>query len=410
MAEEAVPGVGGFGGPQVCALVGITYRQLDYWARTGLLRPSIAEARGSGTKRRYSYHDVLELKVIKQLLDAGISLQSARRAVECLREDLGPTWRRPTWCWRRQLGAGPLQRRGGGPAGRWPGGLQHRSAVGRGRRARRRHRAHRPRQPVAASGDGTDARPTGLRPPGSEPPGADRPTRSHPSRWPAPAVRFAHPSERLFAALLDFYEHRWEYEPVEFVLRWNEDGHRRLGLPTGLLAARARLLHRADHADQRLVTRKNAKVRRMRELYPEVDVKVVYQRDFLALLAHARASSPSPEPPSAAGALRPGGRLRRRATRPATRAHSPSPLHVPTCPGRQDGALRRLGDAAGLRAGTVAEHRACRSGAVAFDVSHLGTVRVDGPDAFDASCSARSPTICARSRPGRAQYTHLLDR
>jgi DNA-binding transcriptional MerR regulator len=79
----------GFRGPKVCALIGITYRQLDYWARTGLLRPSLADARGSGTQRRYSYHDVLELKVIKQLLDAGISLQRARRAVECMREGLG---------------------------------------------------------------------------------------------------------------------------------------------------------------------------------------------------------------------------------------------------------------------------------------------------------------------------------
>jgi DNA-binding transcriptional MerR regulator len=79
----------GFRPPQVCALVGITYRQLDYWARTGLLRPSIADARGSGTQRRYSYTDVLELKVIKRLLDAGISLRRARRAVECLREGLG---------------------------------------------------------------------------------------------------------------------------------------------------------------------------------------------------------------------------------------------------------------------------------------------------------------------------------
>ena len=77
-----------FSGPQVCALVGITYRQLDYWARTGLLVPSIAQAKGSGTKRRYSYHDVLELKVIKQLLDAGVSLQRARQAVDCLRDNL----------------------------------------------------------------------------------------------------------------------------------------------------------------------------------------------------------------------------------------------------------------------------------------------------------------------------------
>jgi DNA-binding transcriptional MerR regulator len=85
--EEQTPE--GFRGPQVCTLIGITYRQLDYWARTGLLRPSIADARGSGTQRRYSYHDVLELKVIKQLLDAGISLQRARRAVECMRDGMG---------------------------------------------------------------------------------------------------------------------------------------------------------------------------------------------------------------------------------------------------------------------------------------------------------------------------------
>ena len=70
-------------------MVGITYRQLDHWARTGLLRPSLAEAQGSGTKRRYSYRDVLELKVIKRLIDGGLSLQAARRAVGCLREDLG---------------------------------------------------------------------------------------------------------------------------------------------------------------------------------------------------------------------------------------------------------------------------------------------------------------------------------
>jgi DNA-binding transcriptional MerR regulator len=81
----------GFRGPQVCAIVGITYRQLDYWARTGLLRPSLADARGSGSQRLYSYRDLLELKVIKQLLDAGLKLGEARRAVSCLRssgEDL----------------------------------------------------------------------------------------------------------------------------------------------------------------------------------------------------------------------------------------------------------------------------------------------------------------------------------
>jgi DNA-binding transcriptional MerR regulator len=75
----------GYRGPQVCSIVGITYRQLDYWARTDLLRPSISEARGSGTQRRYSYLDLLQLKVIKRLLDAGIDLRHARKAIDCLR-------------------------------------------------------------------------------------------------------------------------------------------------------------------------------------------------------------------------------------------------------------------------------------------------------------------------------------
>src|SRR5665213_222015 len=81
----------GFRGTKVCKIVGISYRQLDYWARTGLLRPSLEEAKGSGTQRLYSYEDVVELKVIKQLLDAGINLQQSRRAIACLRnagEDL----------------------------------------------------------------------------------------------------------------------------------------------------------------------------------------------------------------------------------------------------------------------------------------------------------------------------------
>jgi DNA-binding transcriptional MerR regulator len=79
----------GFRGPQVCKIVGITYRQLDYWARTNLLRPSLADAKGSGSQRKYSYQDLVELKVIKQLLDAGISLKAARTAVEYLRVHLG---------------------------------------------------------------------------------------------------------------------------------------------------------------------------------------------------------------------------------------------------------------------------------------------------------------------------------
>ncbi|MHB1208651.1 MAG: MerR family transcriptional regulator [Acidimicrobiales bacterium] len=79
----------GFSGPTVCRLTSVTYRQLDYWARTGLVTPSIQSAQGSGSKRTYSYSDVLEVKVIKSLLNSGVSLSRARQAVECLRGALG---------------------------------------------------------------------------------------------------------------------------------------------------------------------------------------------------------------------------------------------------------------------------------------------------------------------------------
>ena len=79
----------GFRGPQVCVVVGITYRQLDYWARTDLVRPSLHDAAGSGTQRLYSYRDLVELKVVKSLLDAGVSLQTARKGIAYLRDHLG---------------------------------------------------------------------------------------------------------------------------------------------------------------------------------------------------------------------------------------------------------------------------------------------------------------------------------
>jgi len=79
----------GFSGRQAAEIVGITYRQLDYWARTDLIRPSLADAAGSGSRRRYSYRDLLELKVVKNLLDAGIKLESVREAFTYLRDHLG---------------------------------------------------------------------------------------------------------------------------------------------------------------------------------------------------------------------------------------------------------------------------------------------------------------------------------
>src|ERR1051326_2250082 len=76
----------GYRVPEVTKAVGISYRQLDYWARTGLVTPSIREAGGSGTQRLYSFQDMLVLRIIKKLLDAGVGLQQIRKAVEYLQE------------------------------------------------------------------------------------------------------------------------------------------------------------------------------------------------------------------------------------------------------------------------------------------------------------------------------------
>jgi DNA-binding transcriptional MerR regulator len=86
-AYRPVEGV--FSGKRAAEIVGITYRQLDYWARTDLVRPSVADAAGSGSRRQYSYRDLLELKVIKDLLDAGIKLESVRSVFTFMRENLG---------------------------------------------------------------------------------------------------------------------------------------------------------------------------------------------------------------------------------------------------------------------------------------------------------------------------------
>lgn len=79
----------GFRAPTVCSLVGITYRQLDYWARTGLITPSLQNASGSGTQRVYSFTDLVQLKMIRRLKDAGMSLPKIRSAMDTLRTHLG---------------------------------------------------------------------------------------------------------------------------------------------------------------------------------------------------------------------------------------------------------------------------------------------------------------------------------
>jgi hypothetical protein len=117
---------------------------------------------------------------------------------------------------------------------------------------------------------------------------------AHPSCAPAGRIRFAHPSERVFAALLDLCGERWEYEPVEFALKWDDEGSPVSGFRPDFWLPDRSLFIELTTADQRLVTRKNGKVRRMRELYPEVAVEVVYQRDFMALLESHGLGQPVP--------------------------------------------------------------------------------------------------------------------
>ena len=109
-------------------------------------------------------------------------------------------------------------------------------------------------------------------------------------------VVFAHDSERHFAELLDFYGVRWEYEPVEFVLEWRPDGSPRVAFrPDFYLPDHASFVELTT-LNQKLVTRKNAKVRRLRELHPAIEVKLLYQRDYQALLTKygfTRPSSPA---------------------------------------------------------------------------------------------------------------------
>jgi hypoxanthine phosphoribosyltransferase len=100
----------------------------------------------------------------------------------------------------------------------------------------------------------------------------------------APA-RFAHESEARFARILDFYGVPWEYEPVEFALHWDGEGHVTAGFRPDFWLPEQRIFVELTTLNQRLVTKKNAKVRRLRLLHPEVRVTLLYQRDTLGLLA-----------------------------------------------------------------------------------------------------------------------------
>jgi len=97
MAIESLADEGGYSGARTAEIVGISYRQLDYWARTDLVRPSVEDAKGSGSRRRYSYTDLLELRVIKSLLDSGLKLESVREVFSYLHDNLARTSPPPIW-------------------------------------------------------------------------------------------------------------------------------------------------------------------------------------------------------------------------------------------------------------------------------------------------------------------------
>jgi hypothetical protein len=115
-------------------------------------------------------------------------------------------------------------------------------------------------------------------------PGNGEPRRWHPSLTTTSSTRFAHPSERIFANLLSLYGVRWVYEPIEFPLAWNTDGQPIRGFRPDFYLPERHMFIEMTVLEQRLVTKKNQKVRQFRALYPEVELLVVYQRDYNELM------------------------------------------------------------------------------------------------------------------------------
>jgi hypothetical protein len=105
-----------------------------------------------------------------------------------------------------------------------------------------------------------------------------------PDALPSETVEFAHASERQFARLLDFYQIEWHYEPRSFDLEWDNDGNVVQRFTPDFFLPQYDLYIEITTLNQRLVTRKNRKVRRLRERYPEINCKVFYQRDYLSLV------------------------------------------------------------------------------------------------------------------------------
>jgi hypothetical protein len=169
---------------------------------------------------------------------------------------------------------------------------------------------------------------------------------------PADQITFAHNSERQFARLLDFYRVEWDYEPTAFPIEWDAAGRPVQQFRPDFFLPGFGLYIEITTLNQRLVTKKNRKVRRLRELYPDVRIKVLYQRDYLSLLAKYGLEPPSQMVDPAAGApgergpvpvrrpdppktlARPGGAVERvrGAGRPRVVPDPPGPVPLPADP------------------------------------------------------------------------------
>ncbi len=119
-------------------------------------------------------------------------------------------------------------------------------------------------------------------------------------------IEFAHPSERVAAEILDFYRIRWEYEPMTFPIEWDGEGRVIASFTPDFYLPDFDLYIELTTMSQKLVTKKNRKVRRLRELYPDVRIKIFYQKDFRRLLARYGLGV-SEKPPSEGGGLAAGG-------------------------------------------------------------------------------------------------------
>jgi hypothetical protein len=172
---------------------------------------------------------------------------------------------------------------------------------------------------------------------------------------PADQITFAHNSERQFARLLDFYRVEWEYEPTAFPIEWDAAGQPVQHFRPDFYLPGFRLYIEITTLNQRLVTKKNRKVRRLRELYPDVRIKVLYQRDYLSLLAKYGLEPPSQMADASPGAARPhGGAAPRPSSEPtqearptpagATARRPPSPLGGPVGRARAAGRPRVVPD------------------------------------------------------------------